>query len=114
MVAEMLALQPVARRLEELNKQIKAHMDILNVDQVATEAGEVKLVVSETLMVEPAVATSVLGVGRVDKVLKVRKSVSTKLLKAFVEAGEFTDGEFAEIQSMAEQKRSLRLLIKSY
>ncbi len=88
MAEELLAIQPMAERAAELEKQLKAAMVDLEMLEVAFAGkGRVFVSTSERMTITPDLARRVLG-ALADKVIEVKETVSNKLLESLVQMGD--------------------------
>lgn len=88
MADELLAIQPVAARYGELEKQLKAAMVDLAMPEIEVDGkGRIFISTSERTTITPDLARQVLG-ALANKVIEIKESVSNKLVEALVKMGE--------------------------
>ena len=112
MAEELLALKPMVERYRELEKALKQALPALDMTEVETAKGRVFISISERRFVDPALAQRTLGDALAEKVVQIKRSVSLKLLDAFVEVGDISPETYAELvetrQTVALHIRPLR------
>lgn len=103
MIDELLSLQPVVERYRLLETDIKAAMRMLEMAEVETRSGRVFISVSERMAIEPKIVRDVLGLDLAGKIIKVKESVSNKLLVAFREVGDISEAQMDELRKKAKK-----------
>lgn len=112
MVEELLAIQTVVERYHHLQKNIKAAMEQLNLNEVEVDAGRVVISTAERMTIDPTIARRVLGDALANKVIKVKEVVSSRFVKAFAEVGDISEAQLYDLQGRAEKKTVVRLHIR--
>jgi Holliday junction resolvasome RuvABC endonuclease subunit len=112
MAEELLAIKAVADRYSELEKQLKAAMCELKMQEIAVEGkGRVFIAVSERVTIAPDFARDVLG-ALANKLIEVKESVSNKLLEALVRTGDITGDQQEQLMAGAKKADVVSLYVR--
>lgn len=112
MAEELVTLQPMVERYKVLEAELKTTMQHLELDGIETRTGRIKMSVTERMTISPATARHVLGEEMARKVIQVKETVSSRLLKTFHEVGDVTAGQMDDLNGQAKKSTVIRLHIR--
>ncbi len=112
MAEELISLQPMAERYKRLEKDLKAAMMTLEMDEIPVEGkGRVFISTSERISIAPDLARDVLG-AVADKIIEVKESVSNKLLEALVKMGDISGDQQEQLIAGAKKTDVVSLYVR--
>jgi hypothetical protein len=112
MAEELLAIQAVAKRYAELEKDLKDAMVALEMEEIAVPGqGRVFVSLSERVSVAPELARDVLG-ALANKIIEIKESVSNSLLSALVATGDIERGQHEQLLAGAKKQRVVNLYVR--
>lgn len=113
LVEELFDIQTVYERYQELEKQIKECLVALKYNELEIPGrGRVLVSQSEQVTVPTEVALDVLGQDLANKVIVVKRSVSNDIVKAFVQAGEISEAQRAQLLARAQKSPRVSLYVR--
>lgn len=111
-IEELLRLQPLVDRFEELDQFVRQGMVELGMVEVVCDAGRVFVSASERMTIAPDLARNVLGEEMAEKIIRRKETVANPLLAALHELGEVTDGQMDDLREKAEKRTVISLHIR--
>jgi polyhydroxyalkanoate synthesis regulator phasin len=109
---ELLNIRSIYERYQEAEKQLKAGMAELGLDEIKVQhRGRVFISTSQRVSIAPDLARDVLG-ALANKIIEVKESVSNKLLDALVSTGDIERDQQEQLIAGAKKTDVVSLYVR--